>query len=122
MAVAVSDLKQRTKTFALDVIKMIETLPHSNISVVIERQLLRSATSVGANYRSACFARSRADFISKMGIVQEEADETAYWLELLEESGIAGSEELSRLKRESSELLSRAISSIKTAKTNLASK
>jgi four helix bundle protein len=101
---------------------MIETLPHSNITVVIERQLLRSATSVGANYRSACLARSRADFISKMGIVQEEADETAYWLELLEESGIARSEELRRLKRESSELLSIAISSIKTAKSNLASK
>jgi four helix bundle protein len=97
--VAVSDLKQRTKVFALDVIRMIGALPHNNTSVVIERQLLRSATSVGSNYRSACLARSKADFISKMGIVQEEADESVYWLELLEESGIARSEEIGRLKR-----------------------
>jgi four helix bundle protein len=120
VAVAVSDLKQRTKVFALDVVRLIGTLPHNNITTVIERQLLRSATSVGANYRSACFAKSKADFISKMCIVQEEADESVYWLELLEESGIARSGEIRRLKKEGSELLSIAISSIKTAKKHLA--
>ncbi len=113
-----TDLKYRTKTYTLDIIKVIGGLPQSKVADVIERQLLRSATSVGANYRSACLARSRADFISKMGIVQEEVDESVYWLELLDETGIARSEEVQRLKKEGAELLSITISSIKTARKN----
>jgi four helix bundle protein len=76
------NLKQRTKRFALSVIKFVDELPRDRISDVLGRQLLRCGTSVGANYRSACRARSSADFIAKMGIVEEESDESAYWLEL----------------------------------------
>lgn len=79
----IEDLKERTKMFALEIIRLTEKLPKNRIADVLSRQFLRSGTSVGANYRAACRARSRADFISKMGIVEEEADETLYWLELL---------------------------------------
>src|SRR5439155_712801 len=82
------DLKVRTKVFALRVIRAYRRLPSSDEARVIGRQLLRSATSVGANYRAACRARSRAEFIAKLGIVLEEADEAVYWLELLLETGI----------------------------------
>src|SRR3989304_7630990 len=77
------DLKERTRKFALEIIRLVENLPKNRIADVLGRQILRSGTSIGANYRAACRARSRADFISKMGIVEEEADETLYWLELL---------------------------------------
>jgi len=80
------EMKQRTKQFALRVIKLVAALPKSREADVIGRQLLRSATSVGANYRSACRARSKADFISKIGIVEEESDESLYWLELIMEN------------------------------------
>ncbi|MFZ2196586.1 MAG: four helix bundle protein, partial [Thermodesulfovibrionales bacterium] len=83
-----NDLKQRTKTFVLDVIKMLESLPKTTIAQVTGRQLLCAGTSAGANYRAACRARSTADFIAKVGIVEEEADESIYWMELLVESGI----------------------------------
>jgi four helix bundle protein len=72
-------LKQRTKKFALDVIKFVELLPEGKAAVIIGGQLLRSGTSVGANYRAACRARSTADFIAKMGIVEEVLDESLYW-------------------------------------------
>ena len=75
------ELKKRTKDFALRIIKLVEYLPRTKTADVIGRQLLRSATSVGANYRAACRARSRADFVSKICVVEEEADESAYWLE-----------------------------------------
>ena len=91
------DLKQRTKSFALRIIRLIESLPPGKTTDVIGKQLLRSGTSVGANYRAACRARSQADFISKMGIVLEEADESAYWMELLIESGaIAETKQIGR--------------------------
>src|SRR5213594_3657109 len=77
------DLKRRTKRFALDVIKFVEALPKDETCRIIGRQLLRAGTSVGANYRAACRAKSNADFLSKMGVVEEEADECAYWLALL---------------------------------------
>lgn len=77
------NLKDRTRKFSLAIIRFVETLPKSETCRVLGRQLLRSATSVGANYRAVCRARSKADFISKMGIVLEEADESAFWLELL---------------------------------------
>jgi four helix bundle protein len=77
-----SDLKQRTKSFALRIIKVVDALPKTRSANVIGNQLLRSGTSVGANYRAACRARSPAEFVAKLGIVEEEADESGYWLEL----------------------------------------
>lgn len=112
------DLKERTKKFALKVIKVVEMLPRGRIADILGRQLLRSGTSVGANYRSACRAKSTADFISKMGVVEEEADETIYWMELLVESGIMRINTVEALIREANELLAITVSSIKTAKKN----
>jgi four helix bundle protein len=99
------DLKRRTKQFSLRIIRLCETLPSKPAARVIANQLLRAATSVGANYRAACRARSNADFISKMGIVLEETDESAYWLELLVESGLVTRQRLSDLLRETEELI-----------------
>src|ERR1700722_11935091 len=82
-----AESKERTKKFALRVIHMTEALPRNRVADVLGRQVLRSGTSVGVNYRAVCRAKSRADFISKMGTVEEECDETSYWLELLVESG-----------------------------------
>src|SRR5579862_9123894 len=110
------DMQARTKTFALRVIKLIDALPHSTTEQVVGRQLLRSATSVGANYRAACRAQSRAEFPAKMSIVVEEADETLYWLELLKESGLIKADRLVELFKESNELLAISISSRKTSK------
>src|SRR5438034_8907616 len=94
------DLKLRTKRFALDVIRFVESLPSDETSRILGRQLLRSGTSVGANYRAARRAKSSADFISKMGNVEEEADESAYWLELLVDSGKVKSVHAEPLTRE----------------------
>lgn len=111
-----TDLKERTKAFALKIIKLVETLPRRGTAEVVGRQLLRSGTSVGANYRSACRARSTADFISKMGIVEEETDESLYWMELLIEAGIVKSENLDFVMKEADELLAITVASINTAK------
>ncbi len=113
-----NDLRQRTKSFALNVIKLVNALPPGKATDVIGRQLLKSGTSVGANYRAACVARSRADFISKMGIVQEEVDESVYWLEILAEARMVRTDDVDPLKHEGVEILSMAISSIKTARRN----
>jgi four helix bundle protein len=110
------DLKQRTKEFALRIIKLVESLPRDKISDVIGKQLLRSGTSVGANYRSACRAKSTADFISKMGTVEEEADESIYWMELLVESGPISKDEVDELLDEADQLVAIIVSSIKTAR------
>ena len=110
-------MKKRTKQFALRVIRLVESLPKGRTTEVLGRQLLRSGTSVGANYRSACRARSTADFISKMGIVEEEADESLFWMELLVESEIMKTVKLELLLIEADELLAIAVSSIKTAKS-----
>ena len=112
------DLKKRTKTFGLQIIRLVESLPNSKTADVIGRQLLRSGTSVGANYRAACRARSRAEFISKMGIVEEETDESIYWMEILQESDLVNADQLKELQREGNELLSIIVSSINTAKRN----
>ena len=98
-------LKARTKALALRVIKMSQALPRTREANVITLQLLRSATSMAANYRAAGRARSKAEFVSKMGIVVEEADETAFWLELLGDSGIVKPAKLMELLIESNELL-----------------
>ncbi|MGA3285465.1 MAG: four helix bundle protein [Verrucomicrobiota bacterium] len=108
------NLKQRTKQFALRVIRLVESLPHDGISDVLGKQLLRAGTSVGANYRAACRAKSTADFISKMGMVEEEADESGYWMELLVDSGRIRLTKVSALVREASELTAIAVSSINT--------
>ena len=110
------EMKRRTKQFALRVIRLVESLPKGRTAEVIGRQLLRSGTSVGANYRAACRAKSTADFISKMGTVEEEADESLYWMELLIEAGIVKSERLEPLMKEAGELLAITVASINTAK------
>ena len=110
------ELKKRTRAFALRVIKMCEALPKGRTADVIGRQLLRSGTSVGANYRAACRAKSKADFVAKMGIVEEECDECLYWMELLVDAGLIKPHRLSDLMHEADELLSITVSSIKTAR------
>jgi four helix bundle protein len=110
------ELKARTKAFALRVIKLVDAMPRSTAAQVIVRQLLRSATSVGANYRAACRAQSRPEFAAKLSIVVEEADETVYWLELLEGSGLIRAERLAKLLKEANELLAIAAAARKTAK------
>jgi len=99
------DLEQRTKSFSLAVIKFADALPRNRASDVLARQLLRSATSIGANYREANRGVSRADFANKIGTVQKEAAETQYWLELLIESAFANNADAITLYKESSELL-----------------
>ena len=98
--------KKRTKAFALDIIKLYQGLPKTGEAKVIGNQFLRSGTSVAANYRAACRGRSTREFYSKLCIVVEEADETEFWLEILEEAGILVSEKLKELRKEASEILS----------------
>jgi four helix bundle protein len=116
------DLKDRTKQFALNVIRLCESLPKGKRADVIGRQLLRCGTSVGANYRAACRARSVAEFIAKMGIVEEECDECLYWMELLVEAGLMSEEGVSELMGEANELLAITVASIKTARKKTAKK
>ncbi len=110
------DLMQRTAAFALRIIRLVEALPRNRVTDVIGRQLLRSGTSVGANYRSACRARSPADFISKMGIMEEEADETVYWIELLVCAGFLKKSRTDDVVNEAHQLVAIAVSSINTAR------
>ncbi len=114
-----NELKLRTKNFSLRVIRMIEKLPKSNSAKVIGYQLIRSATSVGANYRAACRARTKAEFISKIKIVEEESDESLYWLELIQELQFFKNELISDLIREADELTAIFTSTVKTAKRNV---
>ncbi len=111
------DFKKRTRTFALRVIRLVKALPKSTVGNVIGRQLLRCGTSVGANYRAACRARSRADFVAKMKIVEEECDESLYWIELLRESGEVEAALLKDLIKEADVILSLVVASIKTARS-----
>jgi len=113
-----NDLKARTKTFALNIIRLVKSLPEDRIGRVLGNQILRSGTSVAANYRSACKARSKADFISKITIVEEEADETTLWLELIMESDTLNNDFTKLLHKESNELTAIFTSSGKTAKEN----
>jgi len=111
-----TNLKERTKAYALRVMHLVESLPHTRTAEVIGRQLLRAATSVGANYRAACRAKSLADFIAKMGIVEEEADESLYWMELLIDSGLVTQNHLADLMDEGNALVAITVASIKTAR------
>jgi four helix bundle protein len=110
------DLKDRTKAFALRIINLVETLPNTRVADVIGRQLLRSGTSVGANYRAARRSRSDAEFISKLGIVEEEADESAYWMELLVDANIVKQTKLQLLMKECDELTAITVASIRATK------
>lgn len=113
-----ADMRRRTKRFALQVISFTEALPKRRVCEVIGKQLMRSATSVGANYRAACRGRSTADFIAKLGIVLEEADESLYWMELLHESGAVDTQTLRALAKEANELVSIVAASLVTAKAS----
>ncbi|MEM7347190.1 MAG: four helix bundle protein [Chloroflexota bacterium] len=108
------EFQKRTKAMAIRVIKMSDSLPATKAGDVIGRQVIRSATSTGANYRAACRAKSTADFINKLKIVEEEADETLYWLELIIESGLLPQSRLSELMQEVDEIIAMTVSSIKT--------
>jgi four helix bundle protein len=114
------NLKQRTRRFALEVIKLVEKLPRDTVSQVLGKQLLRSGTSVAANYRAATRAKSPADFIAKMSIVEEEADESALWTDLLEASARINSLVAQPMIREAGELTAIAVASIRTARRNAA--
>ncbi len=113
------DLKKRLKVFALRIIKLAESLPNSLTGKVIGNQIIRSGTSPGANYRSACLGKSDKDFLNKLKMVEEELDETIYWLELLVESGLIKSNLLNDLILENQELLKIIVSSITTMKNKL---
>jgi four helix bundle protein len=98
-------LKDRTKSFALRIIRVIRSLPQGSEGRIIGHQLLRSGTSVAANYRAVCRARSRPEFLSKLAIVIEEADESAFWLELLVDAGLISESKLKDLKSEANQLV-----------------
>ena len=111
------DLRERTKRFALDIIRFCATLPAGQEFRIVSGQLIRAGTSVGANYRAVCRARSKPDFINKLSVVEEEADESGYWLELLQ-CLLEPNAELLRLKNEASELTAIMVQSKKTARAN----
>ena len=111
-----AELKQRTFEFSIRVVRLVEALPKSATAQIIGRQLLRAGTSVGANYRAAKRARSRAKFIAKLGIVEEECDEAVYWIELLTALGVVKEARVAELRHEANELVAITVASIKTAR------
>jgi four helix bundle protein len=113
-SVTETELKARTKLFARRVLHLVEALPRSRSASVVAGQLGRSGTSVGANYRSACRARSTADFISKLGIVEEESDESAFWMELIMEEGLLPQPKVQPLWEEANAITAIMVSSRKT--------
>ncbi len=113
-----TQFKTRTKAYGLRVIRLVETLPSGQTASVIGRQLLRCGTSVGANYRAASRARSKPDFIAKMGIVEEECEESLYWMEMLAEAGLVDVARMAELMGEGDEILSMVVASIRTARSN----
>jgi TIGR02436 family protein len=108
------EFKKRTKELALRIIKLVSSLPKNTVSDVIGKQLIRSGTSVGANYRAACRARSTADLIAKLRIVEEEADECLYWMELIVEAKLVDATNLRSIMSETNEILAMTVASIKT--------
>jgi four helix bundle protein len=113
--------KARTKKLAVAIIKQMDTLPHSRAADVIARQVIRSGTSIGANYRAASRAKSTADMINKLKIVEEEADETEYWLEILVETGLLSQEQIANIHKETDEILAMTVASIKTLRNRKSS-
>ena len=114
------DLKKRTKAFALRILKLVDALPKTTAGRAHSSQIVRSGTSIAANYRAVCRAKSTADFIAKMGIVEEEADGTLFRLELLEDSELVSAAKLTAIKQEANELIAITVASIKTARRNRA--
>jgi four helix bundle protein len=112
------ELKERTKKFALSIINLIEELPNTLAGRTIGNQIIRSGTSAAANYRAVCRARSNADFISKITIIEEETDETLFWLELILEANLLKKERLQDLMKEADELTAIFTASGKTARQN----
>jgi four helix bundle protein len=110
------ELRRRTKTFAIRVVNLFRSLPRSPDAQTLGKQVLRSGTSVAANYRAVCRARSKAEFISKMGVVVEEADETVFWLEILTETGVVPPQRAHELQKEANELLAIFAASLRTSK------
>jgi four helix bundle protein len=110
------EMKQRTKQFALRIVKLVQSLPADRVAGTLGHQLLRSGTSVGANYRAACRARSEPEFRAKLGIVEEQGDESIYWRELLIDSGFVPIHRLQDLWQEANELVAIAVASINTSK------
>jgi len=117
-----TDLKNRTKAFALAVIELCEDLPPKYAAEVIAKQLIRSSTSVAANYRAVCRGRTEADFANKLGVVEEEADESLFWLEMLRDGKLMSAEKLQPLLTEADELTAIFTASHKTAKRNLSNR
>ena len=113
------ELKKRLKVFALRIIKLSESLPNNTTGNIIAKQIIRSGTSPGANYRSACLGKSDKDFLNKLKMVEEELDETLYWLELIVESGLVKANLLDELMKENLELFKIIVSSINTMKKKL---
>ncbi len=113
-----NEITERTKKLAIDVINFCEGLPRTTKYFVIEKQLIRAATSVGANYRAVCRAKSKADFIAKLGIVEEEADEALYWFEILLEINPELKNKIEPLYKEMNEILAIIVASKKTARKN----
>lgn len=113
------EFKFRTRKFALDVIHFIDELPRDRVTDHLARQLLRSGTSVGTNYRAACRGRSDAEMAAKLGIFEEEADECIYWLDLLVDADRANPERVAALSQEAHELISIVVTSIKTLRTRM---
>src|SRR5216110_1207103 len=118
-ATSAEDFRQRTVEFGIRVIRLVESLPKTDGTRVIGKQLLRCATAVGANYRAAARGRSRADFIAKMGIVEEECDESLYWPEMLVELRLISGSRSKNLRDEANEILSIVVASIKTARRQI---
>ena len=109
------ELKDRSKAFAVTIIKFVDLLPKKELAFIIKRQIIRSSTSVASNYRAACRARSKSEFFAKLCIVVEEADETLFWLEIIEEADLFKGEKLFELKKEALELLKIFSASKKTS-------
>jgi four helix bundle protein len=112
-----AEFKHRTKQVALRVIRLVNTLPVSGVAGVIGKQLVRSGTSIGANYRAVCRGKSTADAVHKLAIVEEEADESLYWIELLIEAQIVSERKLASLTKEINEIVRMTVASIKTLRS-----
>ncbi len=110
------EMKQRTKAYGLRVIHAVQALPRNDVARTLGNQLLRAGTSVGANYRAACRGKSRADFINKLKIVEEECDESLYWMELLVDSALIPARRLTLLQQEGSEILAIVVASLRTSR------
>lgn len=106
--------KERTKSLAVSILQLVEEMPKSVAATAIARQIVRSGTSIGANYRAACRAKSAADMVNKLKIVEEESDETAYWLELIAEMNYLPQEKITPIAQETNEIVAMTVASIKT--------